>query len=276
MYLPQNYKKSPLWLTIDVEELTDANFGITPKKELNIDYEGIIDRWIELCERHNIQSTAFILGSFAQKYPQIVRKLFAANHEIACHGLRHELVYKLSFTQWRQETAKAKAILEDITGKEVVGYRSPSWTLPFQKRYYEALAQMGFAYSSSYFPFKTYMYGNTIDKKRPFSITTSAGTITEIPIPKFIIPFSGGFYMRVLPFFIVKTFFKRLMAQGIKPIIYTHPYELLPNLFSRFFKNIKIDGAYILTFANIADSYHRFETILELIKDKNENLKTLH
>ena len=263
MYLPNSYKSSPIWLTIDVEEVEDANFGITPKKKLDIDYPSIMEKWMRLCDRHHIKSTAFVLGSFAQKYPDTIKKLHDAGHEIACHGLRHELVYDLDYEVWYEETARAKAILEDITGSEVKGYRSPSWTLPFQKRYYEALADMGFAYSSSYFPFRTYMYGNAIDKKRPFIIFTDKGQITEIPVPKYIIPFSGGFYMRVLPFFVVKFLLKRLMAQGHKPIIYTHPYELLPDLFGRFLDRVRLDKAYILTFANIADSYKRFDTILQ-------------
>ncbi len=263
MNLPKNYLDSPLWLTIDVEKIEDANFGITPKKSLDIDYDAIIQRWIALCAKYHIKSTAFVLGSFAQEFPHTIRKLHEAGHEIACHGLRHELVYKIDFPTWKEETKRAKEILENIIQAPVVGYRSPSWTLPFEKRYYEALVKIGFRYSSSYFPFKTYMYGNSIDKKHPFVITTPTGEITEIPIPKYIIPFSGGFYMRVLPFFVIRMLFERLTNQGVKPIIYTHPYELLPNLFTRFAHEVKWDMAYFLTFFRIADSYARFDTILK-------------
>ena len=267
MYLPSSYKDFPLWLTIDVEELEDANFGITPKEPLSIDYESIIDRWIELCAKHDIRSTAFVLGSFAQKYPDAVRKLHANGHEIACHGLVHELVYKLPFDLWKEQTRQAKAILEDLTGAEVVGYRSPSWSLPFSKRYYSALAELGFRYSSSYFPFKTYMYGNAIDKKHPFVISTEAGAITEIPVPKLILPFSGGFYLRVLPLWLTKRLVKALTQKQIKPIIYTHPYELLPNLFWRFRKSVQPDRAYILSFFTTGDVYRRIDTIISELKE---------
>jgi len=270
MYLPHNYKKFPLWLTIDVERVEDANFGITPKKPLNLDYSQILKSWIELCKKHQVTSTAFVLGSFAKKYPQTIKELDSQGHEIASHGLRHELVYKLDFKEWVKETLESKKILEDLIGKEVKGYRSPSWTLPFEKRYYEALVEMGFSYSSSYFPFKTYMYGNKIDKKEPFVIYTPSGEITEIPIPKLFIPFSGGFYMRMLPFWIIKLLFSSLIHSGHKPIIYTHPYELIPNLFRRFLKDVRFDLTYLLTFGNIGDSLPRFDQLLEsFVKDSD-------
>ncbi|NPA03344.1 MAG: DUF3473 domain-containing protein [Epsilonproteobacteria bacterium] len=270
MVLPPNYKNYPIWLTIDVEKVEDANFGITPKKPLNIDYPKIIEDWINLCEKHQVKSTAFVLGSFAKEYPQVVKRLKEAGHEIASHGLRHELVYKLEFKEWKKETLEAKKLLEDLIGDEVKGYRSPSWTLPFKREYYEALVELGFSYSSSYFPFKTYMYGNSIDKKQPFTIYTPSGEITEIPIPKQLIPFSGGFYMRILPFWLIKILFSSLIASGHKPIIYTHPYELIPNLFRSFLKSVKVDLAYFLTFANVGDSLKRFDRLLEsFVKDRN-------
>lgn len=263
MYLPDIYTSSPLWLTIDVERVEDANFGITPKKELDIDYPAVLERWHQLTDRHHLRSTAFVLGSFAQKFPQAIKALHDKGHEIACHGYDHQLVYQKPFEVWREQTALAKRILEDTIQAPVQGYRSPSWSLPFKKRYYEALVEMGFAYSSSYFPFKTYMYGNAIDKKNPFVITTPSGKITEIPVPKCLIPFSGGFYMRILPLFVTKRLFASLINRGVKPIIYTHPYELLPNLFQRFLSQVKLDKAYVLTFANTGESIKRFDTILQ-------------
>ncbi len=268
MYLPNIYKTSPLWLTIDIEELEDANFGITPKKRLHIDYEALIKKWDRLCKKHQLLSTAFVLGKFAKKYPHLIQYLANAGHEIACHGLRHKLIYTMPFDTWYEETKEAKKILEDITGSKIEGFRAPSWSMPFQKRYYEALAELGFAYSSSYFPFKTYMYGNSIDRKFPFMITTTSGTFIEIPIPKHIIPFSGGFYMRTLPFFLIRYLFHNLMKRGVKPIIYTHPYELLPNLFGRFRKDVQFNLPYILTFIALEDSYKRFDTIVQLFGRK--------
>lgn len=220
-----------IWLTIDVEEVIDMNFNVKWKKEPILDYEKYVDYFIKLSNGH--KTTAFVLGSFAKKFPHIVKKLSDSGIEIACHGMKHKLVYQESFEQWSKEICEAKEILENLTGKKVLGYRSPSWSMPFEKKYYEQLAKSGFKYSSSYFPMKNYMYGNIINKKEPFKIYTKNGIIKEYPIPKNIIPFSGGFYLRVLPLWLLKILFKRTK----NAIMYIHPYELMEENLLKFFKN---------------------------------------
>ena len=263
MYLPKIYKNSNIWLTIDIEELEDANFNIQPKQKLSINYTNLLKQWDSLCKKYQQYSTAFTLGTFAKKYPTLIKKLAQNGHEIACHGLTHELVYTLSFDKWYHQTQEAKKILEDIIGTQVVGYRAPSWSMPFKKEYYEALVDLGFSYSSSYFPFRTYMYGNKIDKKFPFTIVTTNGNITEIPIVKDFIPFSGGFYLRILPSFLIHHLFENLIKKGFKPIIYIHPYELIPNLFRRFLKEVEFNLSYILTFITLEDTITKLDTILQ-------------
>ena len=66
-----------IWLTIDVEEVVDMNFNVQWKQEPDINYEEYIDTFIKLSRGES--ATAFVLGSFAQKYPHLVKKLFQAN-----------------------------------------------------------------------------------------------------------------------------------------------------------------------------------------------------
>lgn len=262
------YKNSKIWLTIDVEEIVDTNFSIDWKSSPKVDYEKLIDNWIELNERLEFKSTCFVLGTFAQKYPNLIKKLSENGHEIASHGLTHELVYNLEFSKWKSELITSKKILEDLIGKSVSGYRSPSWSLPFEKKYYETLAQNGFEYSSSYFPIKTYMYGNSIDKKEAFKIYTDSGVITEIPIAKYKLPFSGGFYLRVLPLLIEKFLFKKSISSDIKPIIYIHPYELIKDksLIGYFLEYAKVNIDFILAFYSSTKPIDKIEAILNANK----------
>jgi len=246
-----------IWLTIDVEEVTDMNFHIKWKEKPKIDYENYIEYFLNLKKDH--KSTAFILGTFAEKYPNIVKRLYDNNVEIACHGYKHNLVYKESFEEWRESVKKAKDLLEEIIQHEVLGYRSPSWSMPFQKKYYEELKKMGFNYSSSYFPMKNYMYGNSIDKSSPFYIYTSYGKIQERPVPKYIIPFSGGFYLRVLPLWLLKILFKRVK----NPVLYIHPYELIDkNLLIYFKDSAKFNIDYLLAFYSWGYAKNKIESIL--------------
>ncbi len=249
---------------MDVEQLQDANFGVSIKNKPKIDYELIIDEWIRQCDELHIKSTCFVLGSFAQKFPKAVEKLSLNGHEIASHGLTHELIYKHSFETFESSISDSKKILEDITQTEVRGYRSASWSLPFEKRYYEALVKNGYSYSSSYFPFKTYMYGNSIDRKKPFNITTDSGIIKEIPLLKYILPFSGGFYLRVIPLWIHKLLIDLLVKSDNKPIIYTHPYEMQGSYLPLLMRDdIEINLAYILAFAETSNSREKLKKLLQ-------------
>lgn len=258
------YKDGKVWLTIDVEELDDTNFNIRYKKKPEIDYEQMLDNWLELCEQKGVKSTAFTLGAFAKKYPDLVKKLHNQGHEIACHGEDHRLVYSYPKNQWAKNTKKAKEYLEDLIGEKVEGYRSPSWSLPFETEYYEDLVKMGFTYSSSYFPFKTYMYGHSEDKKKPFIIKTESGEIMEIPVPKYIIPFSGGFYLRAFPVCIQKILFNRV-EKITKSVIYIHPYELTEkNPFFHYLKNMEFSIEYILAFFSTAAPLKKLERVINV------------
>ncbi len=258
------YEKYPLWLTMDVEQLQDANFGVSMHSSPKIDYEDIIDRWIEKCEQWQIKSTCFVLGSFAKKFPKSIEKLSLNGHEVASHGLKHNLVYEDTFDSFKNSISESKKILENTTQKQINGYRSASWSLPFEKKYYEALVQEGYSYSSSYFPFKTYMYGNSIDRKEPFEITTDSGTIREIPLLKSLLPFSGGFYLRVLPLVLHKILMKSLLNKAHKPIIYTHPYEMQGRYMPLSMReDIKINIAYILAFAETSVTQNKLEKLLQ-------------
>ena len=249
-------------LTIDVEKITDTNFNIKWIKTPNIDYERLIDNFIELSKNVD-KKIAFVLGSFAKEYPELVKKLYKNNIEIASHGYNHDLVYKKSFLEWSEDIYKSKSLLEDLISKEIKGYRSPSWSLPFDKKYYNELAKRGYKYSSSYFPIKTYMYGNSINKKQPFKIYTENGIITEYPISKNFIPFSGGFYLRVLPLSVLKYLFKNTENS----ILYIHPYELLDKNLIAYFKNYaEFNLDFFLAFYSLGLPKNKIKEILNVTK----------
>jgi len=209
-----------------------------------------------------IKSTCFVLGNFAKKYPKIIKKLFDEGHEIASHGNTHELVNEMEFSNWENSIKESKKILENIIGEKIFGYRSASWSLPFENRYYEALARHGYTFSSSYFPFKTYMYGNSIDKKQPFTISTKYGKVLEIPLARHLLPFSGGFYLRILPLVLQKYLSKKLLKNGIKTIVYVHPYEMLNDKIMAYFKEyVNYNKDYFLAFFEFGNTIDKIRRL---------------
>ena len=135
--------------------------------------------------------------------------------------------------------------------------------MPFKKKYYEELVKAGYSYSSSYFPIKTYMYGNSINKKQPFKIFTNYGEIMEYSIVRDIIPYSGGFYLRILPLWILK----KLLKKNQNSILYIHPYELMDkNLIMFFKKYAKFNLDFLLAFYSLGLPKNKTKEILYYVK----------
>src|SRR5215472_4886830 len=81
-----------------------------------------------LAER-DVRGTFFVLGWIAERHPSLVKRIFAAGHEIASHGFSHQLIYRQSPEEFRAETERCKHVLEDLTGKAVIGYRGASFSI---------------------------------------------------------------------------------------------------------------------------------------------------
>src|SRR5690606_27170544 len=115
-------------LTVDVEDyfhVAALSETISPQDwdSMECRVEANTERLLELFEAHSTKATFFILGWVAERYPQLVRRIDQAGHEVASHGYSHQLVYAQTPEVFREETFKSKALLEDLIGKPVLGYR---------------------------------------------------------------------------------------------------------------------------------------------------------
>jgi hypothetical protein len=119
-----------------------------------------------------VQGTFFVLGWIAERYPDLVRRIQKEGHEIACHGYAHRLVYTQSRDEFRRDVKRAKSILEDITGEEVIGYRAPSYSITNKSQWaFEVLVEEGFKYDSSIFPIRHDFYGMREAPRFPFVVS---------------------------------------------------------------------------------------------------------
>jgi polysaccharide deacetylase family protein (PEP-CTERM system associated) len=127
-----------------------------------------------------VKATFFVLGWIAERYPDLVQRIQKEGHEIACHGYSHKLVYTQSEDEFRQDIRKAKAILEDITGSEVVGYRAPSYSITNKSRWaFDVLVEEGFKYDSSIFPIHHDFYGIPNAPRFPFAVSLNGNENCE-------------------------------------------------------------------------------------------------
>lgn len=181
------------------------------------------------------KATFFTLGWLAEQHPHVVRSVAAHGHEIACHSLRHRTVYEMTPEEFREDTHKAKQLLEDVSGMPVRGYRAPSFSITEDSFWaLTVLAELGFTYDSSIFPVKHANYGVPKASRAPFRVDTPSGPIIEFPMTTLEFagkrsPFAGGAYFRILPYWYTRWGIRFLNHKESRPVcVYLHPWELDP------------------------------------------------
>jgi polysaccharide deacetylase family protein (PEP-CTERM system associated) len=188
---------------------------------------------LNLLEEKNTKATFFVLGWIAERYPEIIKKIYLNGHEIACHGYNHELVYKLTQKNFQQDVYRAKSILENIIGDKVTGYRAPSFSITDWA--FDTLIQLGFQYDSSLFlTFAPHRYGKLSNIKIPRkSVFELRDGFYEVMLSYYDIggirvPWSGGFYFRFIPYKVFKFGINRILKKKDIYLFYIHPWEFDP------------------------------------------------
>lgn len=192
------------------------------------------DRLLELLARHEIRSTCFIVGWVAERHPDLVRRIAGAGHEVASHSYWHRRVTTLSPEEFREDIRSSKAILEDIAGVEVRGFRAPSYSIvPGLDWAFDVLLEEGYRYDSSLFPIARRGYGWPETPLDPHWIKRPAGNLLEIPmtvweVGPFKVPAAGGGYFRQFPLWVTDRAFEARERVGKTGMFYIHPWEVDP------------------------------------------------
>ena len=220
-------------LSFDVEHWYDATLvgrgGSRPGQAGDAERE--VDAVLAMLAERDARATFFVLGALAAELPQVVRGVAAAGHEVACHGWGHELAGALGPGRFGAAARRARALLQDLSGQEVRGYRAATWSIgPATAWASEELCRAGFAYDSSVFPLRTPLYGMASAPRVPYRIATAGGEIVELPpavgaFGPLPVPLAGGIYWRVLPLWVVRAGLARMAAPAV---LYAHPWEVAP------------------------------------------------
>jgi len=197
---------------------------------------GNVDRILDILEERKVQATFFVLGWVGEKNPDVVRRIVSRGHEIGCHGYRHALAYDLGKEAFREDTRKAKGILEELTGAPVLGYRAPSFSITKRSLWaLDVLVEEGFKYDSSIYPVRHDRYGYPGFSRVPVTIDTEKGKILEVPPPSLrflgiVVPFGGGGYFRHFPLWFTDWGIRLVnQREGGSVVVYIHPWELDPD-----------------------------------------------
>jgi polysaccharide deacetylase family protein (PEP-CTERM system associated) len=198
--------------------------------------EANTERMLDVLDGAGARATFFVLGWVAERHPSLVPRIVARGHEVGCHGYSHRLIYAQSPDEFRAETRRAKAVLEDQGGAPVAGYRAATFSIVKRTLWaLDVLAEEGFLYDSSIFPVMHDRYGIPDAPRAPHRMTTEKGaTIVEFPITVLNLlgmnlPLAGGGYFRLFPYGLTRWGLRRVAAGGRSFVFYCHPWEVDPD-----------------------------------------------
>ena len=224
-------------LTIDVEDYFQVSafaphIARSDWERCECRVERNVERILALLDGHETKATFFTLGWIAQRYPQLIRAIVDHGHELASHGYGHQRASDLSRAEFSADIGHAKALLEQISGRAVLGYRAPSFSIGAANLWaLDCLESAGYRYSSSIYPIHHDHYGMP-DAPR-FAHRVNAGLIeippTTLRVLNRNLPSSGGGYFRLLPYAVSRWMLRQVNAgDGEAAIFYFHPWEIDP------------------------------------------------
>ncbi len=196
--------------------------------------EAQIDRLLELLARHDARATFFTVGWVAERHPGMVRSIANAGHELASHTWDHRKITAQTPTAFRESIRRTKAVLEDLGGRPVIGFRAPSYSIVRGTEWsLDLLLEEGHRYDSSLFPVRRRGYGYVGGQRDPYWIDRPAGRIAEIPpatlrVGSATLPAAGGAYFRLLPYALVRAALKSAESRSVPATFYIHPWEYDP------------------------------------------------
>jgi polysaccharide deacetylase family protein (PEP-CTERM system associated) len=203
-----------------------------PQRECRV--EANMERILALFEQHGVKATFFTLGWIAERYPQVVRRIVAGGHELASHGYGHLRASDQNRAEFDNDIRSSKALLEDLGGVPVIGYRAPSFSIGHGNLWaLDALREAGYRYSSSIYPVVHDHYGMP-DAPRFAFYPQGPDGLLEVPITTVRmgsrnLPAGGGGYFRLLPYALSRWMLQRVNRDDRRSaLFYFHPWEIDP------------------------------------------------
>jgi len=203
-----------------------------PTRECRV--EANMDRILALFDANGVRATFFTLGWIAERYPNVVKRIVAGGHELASHGYGHLRASDQTRAEFDNDVRSSKALLEDLGGQAVLGYRAPSFSIGRDNLWaLDVLLEAGYRYSSSIYPVVHDHYGMPEAPRFAFYPNGTDGLL-EVPITTVQmmgrnLPAGGGGYFRLLPYALSRWMMAKVNQDDRQPaLFYFHPWEIDP------------------------------------------------
>ena len=269
------------FFTMDVESFREIS---CLREKPRAEYDGFrieqaIDDYLDLLDRYNIKATLFALCSSLDYTREYLKRAVERGHEIALHGLTHDIPAQMDREELKRQLSEGKAMLEREFDTEVIGYRAPCFAVTDDVL--DVLYELGFKYDSSrldirmsYFRAAAGFEG--FDKVcdgilvkdgfyeiSPCKVKTAFGTMN----------ISGGGYVRLAPYSMVAGGIKRFLKTSDYYTFYCHPADIFKG------KPPKLKGISALNRHFIKGGRKAFlartENIIKTLKDSGYSFSTM-
>ena len=191
-------------------------------------------RTLDLLAKHDAKATFFVLGWIAEQFPEAIRRIAEAGHEVGVRGYYHRGVNEMTPEEFRLDAIRARQAVEAATGQKVLGYRlADGWLQPRDLWALDVLADLGIVYDSSIAPIRGSFAGEPA-RLSPHEHRHGDCSLLELPIScgKILgmrVPVAGGNYLRQLPKFLTDRAAAKWTRDYPTPMVaYFHTWELDP------------------------------------------------
>lgn len=190
---------------------------------------------MRLLDDAGTRGTFLTVGWVARKYPELIRRLAHEGHEVGCHSYWHRLVFELRPEEFDRDLTECLGLLRDLTAQPVDTFRAPGFSVTAEALWaYPIMRRHGITTDISIVPARRDHGGIAGYPRDPFTMQTEVGDIVCFPVSVMTIagrtiPFSGGGYLRLFPFWLIEAGFAQNHAAGRPGMSYIHPREVNPD-----------------------------------------------
>lgn len=227
---------------------------------------------LEIFEKYKITATFFTLGYIAKRHPELIEKIISKGHEVSSHSFAHKEVKNMTKKEFEDDLVKSLSTIKTITGEEPLGFRAPRFSITKESFWAFDIMRKYLKYDSSIFPVDHIQYGIPNAPRTVYKMSSinplnedENSDFFELPMATLPItgvgkiPIAGGFWLRLLPIYLIKFGIKKMNKNNSVATFYIHPHDL-------DVKKPKISGYPWHLYWNLSGARKKFEHIIKNFK----------
>ena len=219
-------------LSLDVEDWYHLDYFDRSECDVNNSLLDGLDVYVDFLKSMSLPSSFFVLGEIAESRINLFKDLVKSGHDVGSHGWNHIRPMTLGIDEFRADLQRSRDVMKEINGERGFGYRAPCFSLDRERL--DIVRDSGFAYDSSRIDFGNHPLYGSIDMHGYEKLSEAVyrrGEFMEFEATTLSvlgknIPISGGGYLRLFPWLLMKTLVSQYLKKNDLFVLYVHPFEL--------------------------------------------------